>query len=131
MHKAWFGAVQTCQLITSGRDKFGNSKKLHKSTGAINVALKLCSFTVLFILTALTEYAVQKVLNYCGHDGFPCHGNTSCGIHNIPLYVFHEKIPVCFSQQTMYYMPAVSLFHMVDDTLLQWLHVLVVFGSRC
>ena len=39
----------------------------------------------MFILTALTEYAVQKVLNYYGHDRFPCHGNTSCGIHNIPL----------------------------------------------
>jgi len=100
MHNAWARAAQTCQQITSGRDRFGDIKKLHESTGAIIVALQLYSFTVLFILTALTEYAVRKVLNYYGHDGFPCHGNTSCGTHNIPLHVFHEKIPVYFSQQS-------------------------------
>jgi hypothetical protein len=64
MYKAWVGASQTCQLITSGGERFGDIKKLHESTGAINVALQLYSFTVLFIFTALMEYAVRKVLNY-------------------------------------------------------------------
>jgi hypothetical protein len=81
------------------KERFGDIKKLHESTGGINVALQLYSFTVLFTLTTMTEYAVQKVLNNCGHDGFLCHGNTSRDNHNIPFYVFREKIPVYFSQQ--------------------------------
>jgi hypothetical protein len=116
--------------ITSGRDRFDDIKKRVERTGAINVAFQFYSFAVLFILMALTKLAVPKVLDYCRHDEFPCNRNTLHGIHDVPFsYVFCENIPVSFSQQKTYYMPSVCSFHTVDDALLQWLQVLMVFGS--
>jgi hypothetical protein len=107
MHKAWVGAAQTCQLISSCRDRFGDIKKLHRSTGAISVALQLYSFTTVFILTALMEHAVQKVLNYCKHDDF-----HAMGTPHVASTIFHfmssmRKFLSTSHNKKKYYMPAV------------------------
>jgi hypothetical protein len=96
-------------MITSGRDAFININKLVGSNGAINVALQVLPFTLFNIvgvyLTSRANATFCKMgLNYCRHGGFPCQGNTSHGIQDVPIYyVSCGNIPVYFLQRRMYY----------------------------
>jgi hypothetical protein len=109
-------AVETGRLITNSRHRLSTLRNLLK---VVEQSMWLWSIDATFH---------KAVLNYCRHDGFPCHRNTSHGIQDVPLsYVFFGNLPVCFSHKKTYRMLSVHSFHTTYDALVQWLHV----DSRC
>ena len=80
--------VQTCWLITSGR---------HRLSTLINL-IEVVGQSVWLWSTDATFH--KAVPNYCRHDGFPCHRNTSHDIQDVPFsYGLCGNIPVHFSRR--------------------------------
>jgi len=81
-------AVQTFWLINNGRHRLSTLRNL----------LEVVGQSVWLWSTDATFH--KEVLNYCRHDGFPCHRKTSHGIQGVPFsYVFCGNIPVHFSHR--------------------------------
>ena len=98
---SWGHSCRTGGLITNGKKRRVNIKELVKSNGAINGAFHFHPFTVFITITGvhLTSSAkapfCKAVLNYCRHDGFPCHRNTMHDIQDVQFfYVFCRFIPL-------------------------------------
>lgn len=95
MHGAGTRAVQICWPSISFRDKFVDIKKLVKSTGAINVAVRLKSFSFLYNCWWWLNLKCWSQILQRSFDGFPFHWNHLHAIPNVPFsYIFCRNIPL-------------------------------------
>lgn len=117
MHGAGTRAVQTCWPIISFRDKFVDTTKLFKSTGAINVALWLNPFSFLHNCWWWINLQCWSHISQSSFVGFPCHCNNVHAIHKVPFsFIFCRNIPLtsCNKKCTTFFQAACFIQYMIS-----------------